>query len=257
MEIIIIALVAFAASLLTFFSGFGLGTLLLPAFALFFPIDVSIGLTAIVHLLNNLFKLGLIGKFIQWKTALLFGIPGIIGAFFGARLLLGLSLGDAIGEITILGQIFTIELLNLIIGSLLIIFALFDLFPRLLVFSSNKKVLVAGGLFSGFFGGLSGHQGALRSAFLIKLNLSKEVFIATGVLIACLIDFSRLAVYFSAGNQLLFSEQLSTLLIAILSAFLGAYLGRKYLRKLTLKTLQLIIGILLIVLGLSMMLGII
>ena len=257
MEIIIIALVAFAASLLTFFSGFGLGTLLLPAFALFFPIDVSIGLTAIVHMLNNLFKLGLIGKYIQWQTALLFGIPGISVAFFGAQLLLRLSMSDTIGEITILGQIFTIELLNLIIGSLLIIFAIFDLFPRLLVFPSNKKVLLAGGLFSGFFGGLSGHQGALRSAFLIKLNLSKEAFIATGVLIACFIDFSRLAVYFSAGNQLLLSVQITTLIIAILSAFLGAYLGRKYLKKLTFKTLQLIIGMLLLLLGFVMILGII
>lgn len=257
MEIIIIGLVAFAASLLTFFSGFGLGTLLLPAFALFFPIDVSIGLTAIVHLLNNLFKLGLIGKFIHWKTALLFGIPGIIGAYFGARLLMGISISESIGEIMLFGQIFTIELLNLIIGSLLIIFALFDLFPKILVFPSNKKVLLIGGLFSGFFGGLSGHQGALRSAFLIKLNLAKEAFIATGVLIACFIDFSRLAVYFSSSKSLDFSDQLATLIIAILSAFLGAYIGRIYLKKLTIKILQLIIGILLMVLGILMILGII
>lgn len=155
------------------------------------------------------------------------------------------------------GQIFTIELLNLIIGSLLIIFALFDLFPKILVFPSNKKVLLIGGLFSGFFGGLSGHQGALRSAFLIKLNLAKEAFIATGVLIACFIDFSRLAVYFSSSKSLDFSDQLATLIIAILSAFLGAYIGRIYLKKLTIKTLQLIIGILLMVLGILMILGII
>ena len=44
--------------------------------------------------------------------------------------------------------------------------------------------LAAGGLLSGFLGGLSGHQGALRSAFLIKCGLSKEVFIASGVVIA-------------------------------------------------------------------------
>ena len=38
MTFLIVCAVAFAASALTFFSGFGLGTLLLPAFALFFAI---------------------------------------------------------------------------------------------------------------------------------------------------------------------------------------------------------------------------
>lgn len=56
MDIVLIALVAFLGSGLTFFSGFGLGTVLLPAFALFFPVQIAVGLTAIVHFLNNLFK---------------------------------------------------------------------------------------------------------------------------------------------------------------------------------------------------------
>lgn len=38
-------------------------------------------------------------------------------------------------------------------------------------------------------------QGALRSAFLARAGLSKEVFIATGVVIAVLIDFSRIGIY--------------------------------------------------------------
>ena len=45
--------VALLASGLTFFSGFGLGTLLLPAFALFVPVDRAIAVTAIVHFLNG------------------------------------------------------------------------------------------------------------------------------------------------------------------------------------------------------------
>ena len=57
MEIILICLAAFLASLLTFFSGFGLGTILMPVFALFFPLEMAIALTGVVHLLNNLFKM--------------------------------------------------------------------------------------------------------------------------------------------------------------------------------------------------------
>ena len=39
---------------------------------------------------------------------------------------------------------------------------------------------------SGFLGGLSGHQVALRSAFLIKCGLTKESFLGSGIVIACL-----------------------------------------------------------------------
>ena len=59
MSYLIICTVALLASALTFFSGFDLGTLLLPAFALFFPIEQAVALTAVVHFLNSLFKLAL------------------------------------------------------------------------------------------------------------------------------------------------------------------------------------------------------
>ena len=50
---------------------------------------------------------------------------------------------------------------------------------------------------SGFIGGVSGHQGALRSAFLLrfKASITKESFIATNVVIAVFVDVVRLAVY--------------------------------------------------------------
>ncbi len=41
MEITAIIAAAFFASVLTFFSGFGLGTILLPVFAIFFPVDIG------------------------------------------------------------------------------------------------------------------------------------------------------------------------------------------------------------------------
>ena len=56
MEYLIICSVAFIISGLTLFSGFGLGTVLMPVFAIFFPVYIAISLTAIVHLFNNMFK---------------------------------------------------------------------------------------------------------------------------------------------------------------------------------------------------------
>lgn len=54
--------------------------------------------------------------------------------------------------------------------------------------------LPLGRLVSGFFGGLSGNQGAFRASFLLGVGLTKESFIATGVVPACLVDASRPAV---------------------------------------------------------------
>ena len=56
MSVILICAVALAASCLTFFSGFGLGTILMPVFAIFFPLEIAIALTAVVHFLNNIFR---------------------------------------------------------------------------------------------------------------------------------------------------------------------------------------------------------
>ena len=92
MDIIVIAVVAALASALTLFSGFGLGTLLLPAFALFFPAPVAVAATGVVHLLNNLFKGTLLRKRVDWPTVLKFGVPAIPAAIAGAWLLA--RLGD-------------------------------------------------------------------------------------------------------------------------------------------------------------------
>ena len=77
MDIILLSLVAFIVAILTFFSGFGLGTILTPVFMIFFPVDVAIALTGIVHFFNNIFKLILVGKKANKQIVLRFGIPAV------------------------------------------------------------------------------------------------------------------------------------------------------------------------------------
>ena len=87
MDLLLIAAVAALASALTLYSGFGLGTVLLPAFALFLPVPVAVAATGVVHLLNNLFKGVLLWRRADWPTVLRFGIPAIPAAILGAWLL--------------------------------------------------------------------------------------------------------------------------------------------------------------------------
>jgi uncharacterized membrane protein YfcA len=257
MEYLVICLVAFLGSGLTLFSGFGLGTILVPVFALFFPVELAIALTAVVHFLNNLFKLYLLGKHADPKIVIVFGIPSLIAAFAGAFLLTFIAGSSPVFTYDISGHSFFVTPIKLIIGILLVFFALFDLVPKLANLEFDSQYLVAGGLLSGFFGGLSGFQGALRSAFLIKTDLTKEAFIATGVVIACMVDVSRLLVY--SGGQIFGNKEMidyPLIILATLSAFSGAYIGNKLIKKITIKTLQYCVGIMLILFGLLLCAGI-
>ena len=109
MDIIIISVVALFVAGLTFFSGFGLGTLLMPAFALFFPVEIAVAATALVHLANNIYKGILMGKYANLKVVLLFTIPAAITAFLGALLLSYFSNLEPIFNYTIFSKAFSIE----------------------------------------------------------------------------------------------------------------------------------------------------
>lgn len=257
MDYIIICIVAFLASILTFFSGFGLGTILLPVFALFFPIELAIALTGVVHFFNNIFKLFLVGKKANKKVLLYFGIPAIIAAFFGAYLLINITEIKPLYSYMLGTRTFEITTVKLVIAFLLITFAVMELSPFLNNLKFDKKQLPWGGVLSGFFGGLSGHQGALRSAFLINSGLTKEAFVATAVIISCFVDFSRLSVYSTRIFDSGLNEKTVLILIATISAITGAFIGNKLLKKVTFKFLQKLIAFLLILISLALGFGII
>jgi uncharacterized protein len=257
MDYLIICLIALLGSALTLFSGFGLGTILLPVFGLFFPIEIAIIMTSLVHFANNCIKSCFFGKKINKSVVLKFGIPAIAFAFLGAYLLKLLTTMQPIYNYSISEKVFEIMPLKLIVGTLLLLFAVIEYIPKLKNLQFDQKYLPLGGALSGFFGGISGHQGALRSAFLIRTNLSKEAFIASGVCIACLVDMSRLTIYIPEIIHNDIPLNYGLLLAATVAAFLGVYLGNKLLQKTTIKSLQTIVAFLLFIFGGLLIFGII
>lgn len=254
MEYFIICLTAFLASGLTFFSGFGLGTILLPAFALFFPIETAIGITAVVHLLNNVFKLTLTAKNANRTAVINFGLPSMLAAIGGAMLLRHLVLWKPLFVYTLGNEQYEVLPVKLIIACLMIVFALIDIIPSLSQLTFGERFYLPGGLLSGFFGGLSGHQGALRSMFLVKSGLSKEAFIASGIMIACMVDISRIAVY-GLSNFGITTNEVAIVTAGSLSAFAGAYLGNRLVKKVTLKSVQTFVTIMLILFAIGLAIG--
>ena len=257
MEYIVIGIVAFVASLLTFFSGFGLGTILTPVFVFFFPVEVAIALTGVVHFLNNIFKLFLIGFKANKKVLIRFGIPAVIAAFAGATLLINLTDIQPLYSYTFGGKLYEVTALKGVIAILLFGFAVLDLLPASKSWAFNENKLPLGGLLSGFFGGLSGHQGALRSAFLVKSGLSKEAFIATSVIIASCVDFTRLSVYSARFINSDLQNYLPLLTGAGLAAFAGALAGRQLLKKITLDLIHKLVAVMLMLISIGLGAGLI
>ena len=119
MEYLIIGLAAATASGLTLFSGFGLGTLLMPVFILFFPVDVAIAVTAIVHLLNNILKLILLGRYADREVVIKFGIAAVLAALIGAWLLVWLFNLPAIYSYELAGKTYDVSTVNAVVGLLI------------------------------------------------------------------------------------------------------------------------------------------
>lgn len=165
MEILIIAIAALAASVLTFFSGFGLGTILMPVFAFFFPVDVAIALTGVVHFANNMFKIGLVGRMADKAVLIRFGIPAIVASFAGAWLLLRLAGLPPVYEYELWNKSFAVTPVKLIIAILLFFFALLEILPVMQKVQFGGRRLMLGGILSGFFGGLAGIQGPSGALF--------------------------------------------------------------------------------------------
>lgn len=257
MDYLIVIAVALAGSFLSFFSGFGLGTLLLPAFLLFFPIEIAIAATAVVHLLNSIYKLFLVGKYANWKLVKSFGLLSVIGALLGAWLLFAMGdLGD-LATYSIGSSTFTVEVFKLIMAIVIAAFTILEALPQFRAMVLPKSWLPAGGLISGFFGGLSGHQGALRSAFLIKSGLTKEEFIGTRVVVAILVDTTRITVYAFYLKMAWEEFDYVLLIIATLSAFYGAWIGNKMMKSTTMKVVHDIVTVTLLIFALLLGAGII
>jgi uncharacterized membrane protein YfcA len=244
--------VALVASGLTFFTGFGLGTLLLPAFAVFFPVEIAVALTAVVHFLNSLFKLALVGRRADLDVAIRFGLPAIIAALAGAQVLVWLSDLPPLVSYGLAGHRFEVTPVKLAMAVLMVLFAALEVFPGMKGISVPPRYLPLGGLLTGFFGGVSGHQGALRSAFLLRAGLSKEAFIATGVVIAAVVDLARLGIYVEGIIALNLKENTPLLAAGVASAFMGAIIGNRLLAKVTLQAIELAVAALLVVVALGL-----
>ena len=213
-ETVIFLSVSFLAAAFATLAGFGSSTLLMPAALIFMDIKPAIFLVACFHMFNNLFKVRLFYRKIDFRTFFIFGIPSVICAFFGALLI----------------SILPVQMIKKILAGFLVLFALFSLFESKIKLRAGMFNGVIGGGLSGFLAGLIGLGGAIRSAFLIAFDLPKETYVATAAMIAFVVDLTRIPAYI--GTRVGGDAKIYMLLpFLLLTAFLGVRSGKILLEK--------------------------
>ncbi len=205
----LVLLIAFIGAFVSTIAGFGSATILIPFISLIIDIKSAIVLAAIFHFANNVSKLGLMSRSVNSKLFVVYGLPSVVTALFGAWMF-----GRA--DTALIGITFSI---------FLIIFSIYSLYRPSFHIPEKDSLLAAGGLLSGFTSGLIGVGGAIRSMFLISTFLKKEAYIATAASIAILVDISRVSIYLYQGS--LFQKYIVWVAPLVIMAFAGAFFGRK------------------------------
>jgi uncharacterized membrane protein YfcA len=235
-EYAIFLIASFLAAAGATLAGFGSSALLIPVAFSFFDLRTAIFLVACFHLFNNLFKIRLFWEKIDFRTFFYFGIPSICFAFGGAALI----------------AILPIDVISKILAVFLIVYAVYSLFKPRLAFKKKQWTAILGGSLSGFFAGLIGLGGAIRSSFLVAFDFPKEVYVATSAMIAVVIDFTRIPTYIFTGSVQVRSE-LYLIPFLILSAYFGVSLGKTLLNRIDQQTFRRIVSVALLLVGLKLL----
>jgi uncharacterized protein len=231
--VVISAVVAGAVAAVT---GFGIGSLLTPVFALRVDTMIAVAAVSVPHVVGTALRYWLIKTDPDRKVLWTFGLTSAAGGLLGA--LLQRFAGN--------------RWLTVLFGILLLFAAGAELTgaARRMRFR-GAGAWVAGAL-SGLLGGLVGNQGGIRSAALIGFDLPKQTFVATATAIALFVDGARLPVYLVMQRDGMASVARS-IAWATAGVVAGTVLGGRLLARIEEVWFRRVLALILIVLGVAML----
>jgi hypothetical protein len=231
MELVYLTALTLIASMIGTMTGFGTSTIMVPVLSWFLPLPLVLLFVGVIHWFGDIWKMLFFKKGFNWLLILLFGIPGIIASFWAARL--PLALPEA--------------WLQRSLGLFLVLYVAFLWFKPTWKMKPATSNALLGGTLSGFFSGVFGVGGAVRSTFLSAFDLPKPVFLFTSGMIGFMIDSSRVTQYLISGIRL--DGLLLALTGCIPASLLGAYLAKKLVDKMPRQSFRLFIALALFVVG--------
>jgi uncharacterized membrane protein YfcA len=224
--------VAALAGAIAAVSGFGVGSLLTPLFALHMPTKLAVAAVSIPHLVATAVRFyslrDKLDRHIFWNFGLLSAAGGLAGALLN-------SYAES-------------RALTLVFACLLLLAGISGLTQWIERLHPGRKTAWLAGALSGFFGGLVGNQGGIRSAALLGFEIRKEAYVATATAVALIVDGARMPVYVATQwNEI--HDLWRSIAIAVAGVLIGTFTGVRILRRLSEKTLRASVSLLLIALG--------
>jgi len=217
-------------------SGFGIGSLLTPLFAVHLGTKLAVAVVSVPHVVGTAVRFTKVWRHIDRSVLLQFGILSAIGGLIGALL-------NSRANSPALTIVFGFLLLSAGVSSLT------GLFERLHL---GRIASWVAGLLSGLFGGLVGNQGGIRSAALLAFDIPKEKFVATATAIALIVDGVRMPFYFVTQHRQMLDSWL-VMLVAIVGVVAGTIWGVPLLHRIPEPIFRRGVAILVIILGVYML----
>ena len=216
-------------------AGFGIGSVLTPAFALETGTKLAVAAVAIPHFVGTAQRFWLLRRHVERRLLVGFGAASAAGGLAGALAHTWL----------------TSPVLSVVFGGLLILAASAEFTGWIQKRAWGRRAAWISGALSGLFGGLVGNQGGIRSAAMLGFHVPKESFVATATAIALLVDLARLPVYLASEWREI-AGIWPLLAIATLGVVVGTALGTRVLGRLAQRTFRRVVAALLLALGLYM-----
>jgi uncharacterized membrane protein YfcA len=217
-------------------SGFGIGSLLTPILALRYGTKLAIAIVSVPHLVATAARFYGLRTQVDRKVFLNFGILSAAGGLAGA----------------LLNAHANSPALTIVFGCLLIFAGVSGLTGFVDKMHFDRRTAWIAGALSGFFGGLVGNQGGIRSAALLGFNIRKEELIATATAIALIVDGARMPVYLSVETKGILSAW-PLLVTAIIGVLIGTFWGVRFLKRIQERTFRKFVFSLVLSLGIYML----
>lgn len=235
---LLVLLAGLIAGAIASIAGFGIGSVLTPVLALRLETRLAVAAVSVPHFIGTLLRFVRLRAHVERSVLVRFGLASAAGGLTGALLHARLPLRG----------------LELVFGSLLLFAGISELTGLMSRVHLSRRAAAVAGILSGFFGGLVGNQGGIRSAALLRFDVSREAFVATATATALIVDVVRMPVYLiHFGDALMAQARL--LAIATAGVVAGTLLGERLLRRIPIHLFRRIVAVLLIVLGAFMLSG--
>jgi uncharacterized membrane protein YfcA len=232
----IVFAVSVLAGALASVTGFGMGSLITPVFALIVDTRLAVAAVSVPHVIGTALRFMLLSGSIDRRVLVQFGLTSAAGGLIGA----------------LLHERVSNRWLTLVFAAVLIFAAISQAtgLARRLRFP-GAAAWMAGAL-SGLLGGLVGNQGGIRSAALVAFGLPKARFVATATAVALFVDGARLPVYLATAHDGMWTMW-RIIGLSTAGVVVGTLLGSRVLTRIPEVWFQRVLALVLTLLGAVML----